>query len=425
MADHLPTHVRPEWMDHAIWWQLMPLTFTGAPRSLDPGAPVAHRLGRVEAWLDHAVDLGANGLQLGPVFRSATHGYDTLDHFHLDPRLGEDADFDHLIAQCHERGLRVMCDGVFNHVSRHHPLVCEALEQGHDSAAGRFLDFRLADDGQWYPQVFEGHPDLVELNHGNPDVVDLVARVLRHWCDRGVDAWRMDAAYAIPPQFWAEVLPTLRATHPDVLTVGEVIHGDYPALVEASTLDSLTQYELWKAIWSSIESQNLFELDWSLQRHNGFLDSFVPTTFVGNHDVTRVATKVGVPGARVATVILMAVGGMPVVYHGDELAMTGLKEDRPGGDDAVRPEFPARPGPATGEAGAMMDLHRAAIAMRRRHPWLVHARTSAGQLSNTRARWDVTGAAGEEHLVLEVDLEGGSPGARVLEDGCVLVDSRH
>lgn len=422
MADH--AHVHPGWMDHAIWWQVMPLTFTGAPRALDPHAPVAHRLGRVEAWLDHAVALGANGLQLGPVFRSATHGYDTLDHFHLDPRLGDDADFDHLVAECHRRGLRVMCDGVFNHVSREHPLVRRALAEGHDSPTAALFDFRQAQDGNWYPQVFEGHPGLVELNHSDPEVLALVTSVLEHWCDRGVDAWRMDAAYAVPPSFWAQVLPPVREAHPDLLTVGEVIHGDYPAVVEESTLDSVTQYELWKAIWSSLDSGNLFELDWSLQRHNGFLDTFVPTTFVGNHDVTRIATKVGIEGAAVAVTILMGVGGMPVVYHGDEFAMTGLKEDRPGGDDAVRPEFPAHPTPPTGGAARMMRLHQDLIGLRRRHPWLVEARTTSRELTNEHAEWDLRGPEEGQRLVLEVDLRGASARARILDGSRVLLDTQ-
>src|SRR5579875_3864820 len=83
-----------DWPEHAIWWQLHPLTFTGA--TLEP----AHRLGRIEAWLDYLVDLGCNGLLLGPIFAGQTHGYDTVDHFRIDPRLGGDEDFGHLVAQC-------------------------------------------------------------------------------------------------------------------------------------------------------------------------------------------------------------------------------------------------------------------------------------------------------------------------------------
>lgn len=419
----MAAHTWPSWADHAIWWHVMPLTATGAPRELDEGAPVVHRLGRVEGWLDHLVSLGASGLQLGPVFRSSSHGYDTLDHYHLDPRLGEDADLDHLLSACHSRGIRVMLDGVFNHVSRDHALFRRAEQDGPHSEAASLFDFREAVDGRWYPQVFEGHEALVTLNHSSPSVQDLVVDVMCHWCGRGVDAWRLDAAYAVDPAFWTLVLARVRERFPEVLVVGEVIHGDYPRIIEQSTLDSLTQYELWKAIWSAVESRNLFELDWSLQRHDTFLDTFVPTTFVSNHDTTRIATRVGLPGAEVAATVLMGVGGMPVVYHGDEFGMTGLKEDRPGGDDAVRPELPADLSTLATDPGAahLLHVHRSLVAVRRRHPWLVRAWTSQIELTNTHATWVVRGEGGEV-LHLEVDVSA-TPWALIRADE-VLFDTR-
>ena len=150
----------------------------------------------------------------------------------------------------------------------------------------------------------------------------------------------------------------------------------------------MTQYELWKAIWSSIEDANLWELAWSLKRHDEFLDTFVPMTFVGNHDVTRIASKIADPRHLAhALVVLFTVGGTPSVYAGDELGFTGVKEEREGGDDAVRPEFAADgPGRRRTSAAAILRLHQDLIGLRRRHPWLHRARTTQVELANERVR---------------------------------------
>ena len=181
----------------------------------------------------------------------------------------------------------------------------------------RFDDAAGGEGGPGYA-TFEGRESLAALNYDSAEVRDLAVRVLTHWLDRGASAWRLDAAYGIDPAFWASVLPAVRERHPDAWFMGEVIHGDYTGFVEASTVDTVAQYELWKAIWSSLADVNFYELDWCLGRHNELLESFIPATFVGNHDVTRIASKVGAAKAALAVVLLMTVGGVPSVYYGDE-----------------------------------------------------------------------------------------------------------
>lgn len=388
-------------MQHAILWQVYPLGFTGAPVSrqaqdaaADGGADGSHSLDRLIPWLDYAVELGVSGLLLGPIFASQTHGYDTVDYFRLDPRLdggqgegsGEDS-FDRLIREAHDRGLRVILDGVFNHVGRAFGPFQRALAEGASSN-----DFRLfrpvgetpADPLQQAFANFEGHDALVLLNHDEPAVASLVADVMNHWLDRGADGWRLDAAYAVPPAFWSRVLPQVRSGHPQAYVFGEVIHGDYVSIVSESGLDSVTQYELWKALWSSISDANFWELSAALERHNGFLEHFAPVTFVGNHDVTRLATAIADERHRAhALVALLTTGGTPTLYYGDEQGMRAAKEEREGGDDAVRPEFPVG-GPADlpAEGWATYHLHQELIGLRRRHPWLHSARTRNLTLTN-------------------------------------------
>ena len=391
---------RPGWVDHLIGWHVYPLGFVGAPARLE-SQEVSHRLAHLGAWLDHAVALGCSSLALGPVFSSASHGYDTLDYFTIDPRLGDDDDFDHLLQAAHARGLSVLLDGVFNHVSRRNRIVQDAQSAGPDSDAGRMVRWC-----EGHLDVFEGHSDLVALNHDNPAVREHVTRIMNYWCGRGVDGWRLDAAYSVNPEFWAAVLPSVREKYPDVWIFGEVIHGDYASIVRASGMDSVTQYELWKGIWSSIESRNFFELDHALGRHNEFSDAFTPMTFVGNHDVTRIASRVGQDGAVLATAILATIGGIPLIYYGDELAYRGVKEERFGGDDDIRPVFPASPADLSNLGADTLRAHQSLLGLRRRHPWLVDARTESLDLTNERYVYR-TGVPGVEPLIVELDVRDG------------------
>src|SRR5665647_816764 len=392
-----------EWVQHCIWWHVYPLGFCDAPRTADAarGEP---RLRKLLSWLDYAVELGVNGLMLGPVFASQTHGYDTLDHFRIDPRLGSDSDLDDLIAACRARGLRVVLDGVFSHVGDQHLLALDAARTGFEGPAAEWLDIDRTAPGGPRPRVFEGHGLLVRLNHRAPQVAAYVADVLNHWLDRGIDGWRLDAAYSVGPEFWATVLPAVRERHPVAWASGEATHSYYAAFVAESGVDSVTQYELWKAIWSSLVDRNFFELDWALTRHNDLLEHLTPVTFVGNHDVTRIASAVGSDAAVVALAILMTVGGIPSVYYGDEQGWTGIKEDRAGGDDAVRPAFPAGPDRLAIEGAGIYRAHQDLIGLRRRHAWLVTATTEAIAITNTRYVYRAPSADRADTLVVEVDV---------------------
>jgi len=375
-----------DWAERAVWWQVYPLGFVGAEREACAG--VTHRLGHLVGWLDYAVNLGASGILLGPIFASSTHGYDTLDHFQIDARLGDDGDFDSLVKAARDRGLRIILDGVFNHVGRAHPLFQRAIADGpHSSAAAWFRLMRSADgasDEAPDYATFEGHHQLVALNHNEPAVADLVTRVMNHWLDRGADGWRLDAAYAVQRRFWAHVLPAVRARHPDAYIFGEVIHGDYAGFVRQTGVDAVTQYELWKAVWSALNDRNFFELAHAMERHNALLDTFVPQTFIGNHDVTRIASRLlDERHLAHALVILMTCGGLPSIYAGDEQAFRGIKEHRAGGDDAIRPAFPAAPADLAPFGWPIYRLHQELIGLRRRHPWLHRAHSRVTLLRNT------------------------------------------
>ena len=414
-----------DWVRQTVFWQVFPLGFVGAEAQARSEMGVVHRLGGLHAWLDYAVALGASGLMLGPVFASSTHGYDTIDYFRIDPRLGDEADFAALIDAAHARGLRVVLDGVFNHVGRAFPAFEQLVREGPGSAYSSW--FRLTWPKNPQPGVepgyanFEGHRQLVALNHDEAAVADYVVQVMNHWLDRGVDGWRLDAAYAVPARFWKSVLPRVRARNPGAYLFGEVIRGDYSKIVAEAGFDSVTQYELWKAIWSSLKDRNLFELAWALERHNGFLDSFAPLTFVGNHDVTRIASQIS--DARHlphALAVLLTCGGTPSIYAGDEQAFRGIKETRVGGDDAIRPAFPTSPAELPAQGEPIFRLHQTLIALRKQHSWLHAARILPLSKANEQLCYEVRAA--DQRLFVALNLADNAaslpaPGAHSIAAG--------
>lgn len=443
----MTTATAPSWIRDAICWQVYPLGFCGAPRQREDltgegyggadGENVVHRLPRLHGWLDHLVGLGANVLLLNPIFDSVSHGYDTLDHRRLDPRLGDEGDVDALIAACHERGIRVVLDGVFNHVSDRHPVARRAIAAGPGTEEGARIRW-----SEGSPYGFEGNDDLIELNLADAVVQNRVVEIMGHWLERGADGWRLDAMYAAGAEAWASILERVRAAHPEAWILGEVIHGDYPAFAASSGADSITQYELWKAIWSGLHDQNLFELAHALGRHQEFLDAeggTHPLTFLGNHDTTRIATQLTDGRDLAAAYALLALlPGIPAVYAGDEFGAAALKEDRAGGDDAIRPWFPGSPDEVVSAATSadsapggphhlallkpdaserILEVHQRLFSLRRREPWLATAsvRVDEDSLENTWAQ--IVLAPRDEDGVDGADGEAPAPLTLVLNLG--------
>ena len=375
-------------LDRTIWWHVYPLAALGAP--IRDTKDAAHRLRGLEAWLDYLVELGCNGLLLGPIFESVTHGYDTLDHLRIDARLGDDTDIDWLINACATRGINIMLDGVFNHVARTHPWV----EQG------------LAGDTDW-----EGHNELATLHHDEREIRDAVVDIMCHWLRRGIAGWRLDVAYAVPPEFWRDVLARVREEFPDAMFLGEVIHGDYAEIAAAGTLDAVTQYELWKATWSSLADANFWELAHALERHPADL---LTNTFIGNHDVDRIASTVGPDKLILAAAILMTVPGMPSIYYGDEQGFTGTRGEGWSADDAVRPALPTTPAELSPLGGWIFTEYQKLIGVRRRNAWLTRARVEV--LDKTNETISFTCTDGEHSLQTDLWLDP-TPGVRIHAGG--------
>ncbi|MCR5691114.1 MAG: alpha-amylase [Eubacterium sp.] len=330
------------WYDEAIFYHIYPLGLTGAPKENDYGEPV-HRLMTLLPWIDYLADLGINALYIGPLFQSVGHGYETTDYKLLDNRLGTNEDLIEFVDACHKKGIRVVLDGVFNHVGRDFFAFKDLLENREYSP---YLDWFCNvnfDGNNEYNDGFSydnwgGYNLLVKLNQKNLSVIDFICHNIRFWVQTfDIDGIRLDAADVLDFDFMKKLRQTSREVKSDFWLMGEVIHGDYTRWVNEGTLHSVTNYQLHKALYSGHNDHNYFEIAHTVKRlHDMLGDKVRLYNFVDNHDVERIYTKLNNKDHMVPVhVLLFGLPGLPSIYYGSEFALEGKKEQY--SDDSLRP----------------------------------------------------------------------------------------
>ena len=364
----------PDWVKYGVFWHVYPLGFCGADiRPAGPRQFHGRGLDAIIPWLEYVRDLGASGLLLGPVFESATHGYDTLDHMHIDVRLGGDAAFDQLVAACRDMGLQVMLDGVFNHAGRGFWAFKDVQEKKWDSPYKDWFCINFDgnscyNDGFWY-EGWEGHFELVKLNLANSAVVDYLLECVKGWIDEfDIDGLRLDVAYCLDRNFMKRLRSFCQELKPDFALIGEVLFGDYNQIVNDEMLHSCTNYECYKGIYSSFNSMNMFEIAHSLNRQYGPEQWCIYRgkhlmSFVDNHDVTRIASILTNKNHLPLTYgLLLGMPGVPCIYYGSEWGEEGVKA--PNNDYALRPCFEEpKPNELTEEIKKMIHVRTGSNAL--------------------------------------------------------------
>ena len=333
------------WAYDAFFYHIYPLGFCGAPARNDFCSAPVSRLEKINEWIPHLRSMGVNALYLGPVFESSAHGYDTVDYYHVDRRLGDDQTLSQVSVNLHRSGIRVILDGVFNHVGRDFWAFYDVRQHGQASPyCSWFQGLRF--DGQspfGDPFVYDGWNgcyDLVKLNLNNLDVKTHIFEAVRSWMKAfDIDGLRLDAADCIDLGFLQELRSFTHTLCPDFWLMGEVIHGDYRRWVNPTTLDSVTNYECYKGLYSSLVDKNYFEIAYSLNRQfgeNGILQGAPLYNFVDNHDVNRVASQLCNPAhLNPLYCLLFTMPGVPSIYYGSEW---GVEAKRTGTDDSpLRP----------------------------------------------------------------------------------------
>lgn len=331
------------WYSQATFYQIYPLGCLGAPFEND--YKLAHRLSKLNPWIDHIKEMGIDALLLNPIFESHTHGYDTIDPKLIDTRLGTNDDFVEVVKYAHSKGIRVIIDAVFNHVGRGFFAFQDVLKYRQDSYYKDwfYIDFNgnnRFDDHLWYKD-WEGNDILIKLNLENPEVVDYFKSVLDLWIDIfDVDGLRLDVAYCLDKNFLKTVHAYAKAKKSDFFLLGECLHGDYKQWVNEEMLDSCTNYECYKGLYSSFNSHNFFEICHSLQRQFGkepwcLYNDRTLLAFVDNHDVTRIASQLkDHHHLQLIYALMLSMPGQASIYYGSEWAIDGIKNAN---DTSLRP----------------------------------------------------------------------------------------
>ena len=359
------------WAYEGIFYQIYPIGFCGAPTAND-GKTVS-RILKLKDWSSYLESLGISSILLNPIFESDNHGYDTRDYKKIDCRLGTNEDFAEVCKDLHAHNVKIVLDGVFNHVGRGFWAFKDVQEKKWDSPYKDWFCINFDgnscyNDGFWY-EGWEGHFELVKLNLANSAVVDYLLECVKGWIDEfDIDGLRLDVAYCLDRNFMKRLRSFCQELKPDFALIGEVLFGDYNQIVNDEMLHSCTNYECYKGIYSSFNSMNMFEIAHSLNRQYGPEQWCIYRgkhlmSFVDNHDVTRMASILTNKNHLPLTYgLLLGMPGVPCIYYGSEWGEEGVKA--PNNDYALRPCFEEpKPNELTEEIKKMIHVRTGSNAL--------------------------------------------------------------
>ncbi|HQV30329.1 MAG TPA: glycoside hydrolase family 13 protein [Calditrichia bacterium] len=397
----------PDWVKNAVFYQIFPDRFRRSGRADLPaglnfkpwGSPPEEQgfqggdLFGVADSLDYLADLGITAIYLCPIFSSAAnHRYHTFDYFQVDPLLGGEAGLRELLDRAHQRGMRVVLDGVFNHASRGFWPFHHILENGGNSP---YLDWFIIRDWPLRPYSSNKHnppnydcwwnlPALPKLNVDNPDVQDYILKVARHWIDFGIDGWRLDVPEEIDnPDFWRRFRNPVKAGNPEAYICGE-IWRIAPEWLEGDRFDALMNYPFGeaglcflggkklRAEYQHGEFYKLEPIDAAglrqrldrLTRAYSWEAICAQLNLFDSHDTARIHWMLGEDreALRLAVYYQMTMPGAPCVYYGDEIGLRGAHEP------FSREAFPWESRESWDED--VLKLYQEAIRLRHEHPVL-------------------------------------------------------
>lgn len=373
------------WYDSAVFYHIYPLGLCGCSKE-NTGIAEAH-FDQLKQWAKHACDMGFTAIYIGPLFESVGHGYETTDYKKVDIRLGTNEDFRDFVDYCHGMGVKVVVDGVFNHVGRRF-FAFEDLQKNREGSPYRdwFCNVNFGanneyNDGFSY-ENWGGYNLLVKLNQRNPEVMQYLFDVIRFWIDTfDIDGIRLDAADVLDFDFMKRMRYETSRMKEDFWLMGEVIHGDYSRWVNDETLHCVTNYELHKGLYSGHNDHNYFEIAHTIRRLNDICRGRRLYTFADNHDVERIYTKLNQKEhLKLVTLLVYTLYGIPSVYYGSEFGIEGNKEQ--GSDWNLRPYLDLSDFADAKKTNSVTALCARLGAMKKEYPELTYGEYKELHLTN-------------------------------------------
>ncbi len=337
----------PEWVKDTVWYQIFPERFANGNPKLDPKGtlPWGSEDPKYDSFfggdfegiinkIDHLVELGITGIYFTPIFKASTnHKYDTIDYMEIDPQFGDKETLKKLVEICHQNGIRVMLDAVFNHSGYYFEAFQDVLENQEQS---KYKDwFHLRE----FPVIALPEPNydtfafthmMPKLNTENLEVKEYLLRVGRYWIEEfDIDGWRLDVANEVDHQFWREFRTAVKSVKPDVYILGEIWHDSMPWL-QGDQFDAVMNYPFTEATLDFIAKDKI-KAERFAQQITSVLSSYpknvneVAFNLLGSHDTPRILTICNERKEKLKLLFLFQLSfiGSPCIYYGDEIGITG------------------------------------------------------------------------------------------------------
>lgn len=340
----------PSWVKDTVWYQIFPERFANGNTKLDPEGvldwgsedptPTNFFGGDLEGVIQnipYLKELGITGIYFTPIFKAySNHKYDTIDYMEIDPQFGTKETFKELVDACHQNGIKVMLDAVFNHSGFYFPPFQDVLEKGEQSLYKDWFhihEFPVITEPQANYDTFAFTPFMPKLNTENPEVKEYLLEVGRYWVrEFDIDGWRLDVANEVDHAFWREFRKEVKTIKPDLYILGEIWHDSMPWL-RGDQFDAVMNYPFTTNILKLLAKQTITAKEF-VESMTGVIHMYtrnineVAFNLVGSHDTPRILTECEEDMDRVKQVftLLLTFIGTPCIYYGDEIEMSGSQD---------------------------------------------------------------------------------------------------